>query len=75
MLRRRITTRRTREEVIERANGRCECDMSIHGHEPDACARTPSHLVWCDGALHIDDADSLMFVCSRCYRLIRVARG
>jgi hypothetical protein len=75
MPRRHITSRRTREEIIERAAGRCECDIEIHDHGIDRCTRTPSHLVWCEGAAHIDSSDSLMFVCSRCYRLIRLARG
>ena len=75
MQRRHITSRRTREEVIERAGGRCECDITIHDHGIDDCTRQPSHLVWREGAPHIDRVDSLMFVCSRCYRLIRLARG
>jgi hypothetical protein len=66
-----------RKQVVERADGRCECDIASHDHGADKCHRRPRHIVFKENAVRVryPQADDLMAVCPSCRSQIQYERG
>jgi hypothetical protein len=65
----------TRKTVVQRADGRCECDIATHDHDSNQCDRKPKHIVFKEDAIRVSHPDSLMAVCPSCRSQIRYELG
>jgi hypothetical protein len=66
-----------KEQVFERARGRCECDISFHDHGIDKCLRKPRYIGFREDSVRVSypQANDLMAVCPSCCSQIRHQRG